>query len=50
MNNAAWRKVTEKDLFGITTSVKNVNSTKKIEKVLGFRRQVEYGAKKFIKP
>ena len=46
-----WRKVTEKDLFGdCSKNTKTTNTKKKAEKVLGFRKQVEYGPKKFIKP
>ena len=46
-----WRKLTEADIFGKIGSKKVYNSPiKKGQRVLDFRKQEEFGLKKFIKP
>lgn len=51
MNNFESRKVTEKDLFGeiFTTNYSNISKPNNV-KIPDYRKQGEYGQKKFIKP
>ena len=51
--NIVMRKVTEKDIFGDTTQELNSSINKKMignVHVADFRKQAEYGERKFIKP
>ncbi len=51
MNNFESRKVTEKDLFGeiFTTNYSYISKSNNV-KIPDYRKQGEYGQKKFIKP
>ena len=51
-NNAA-RKITMNDIFGVSETERNIIYAKKDSrdsKIADFRKQGEYGEKKFIKP